>query len=186
MRHSKSAGICIALLLSLLQPSVVSAQQSKQAPAAPVPAQIMAAKRIFIGNAGDDGWWTDSGPYNGGPDRAYNQFYAAMKSWGHYELVDSPAGADLLFEIGFALPAAATNVSQGNSVGSPPFDPQFRLAIRDPKTHALLWGFTEHSQWAILQGNREKNFDSTLARIVADVERLASPPEVPAGSAKPK
>jgi DNA helicase HerA-like ATPase len=31
-----------------------------------------------------------------------------------------------------------------------PYDPQFRLAIRDPKTNALLWAFTERVQWAIL------------------------------------
>jgi hypothetical protein len=36
-------------------------------------------------------------------------------------------------------------------------DPQSRLEIRDPKTNALLWGFTEHMEWAILQGNRNRN-----------------------------
>ncbi len=51
----------------------------------------------------------------------------------------------------------------------PPMIPNFRLEIRDPKTNALLWGFTEHVQWAILQGNRNKNFDQASARIVADV-----------------
>jgi len=47
------------------------------APPAPLPAQIVNAKRIFISNAGDD---NRDGAYNGGTDRAYNQFYAAMKS----------------------------------------------------------------------------------------------------------
>lgn len=28
--------------------------------------------------------------YSGGPDRLYNEFYAAMKSWGRYELVSTP------------------------------------------------------------------------------------------------
>ena len=32
----------------------------------------------------------------------YNEFYAAMKSWGRYELVSSPADADMVFEIRFA------------------------------------------------------------------------------------
>ena len=37
--------------------------------------------------------------YSGGPDRAYNEFYAAMKTWGRYELVAAPRDADLVFEI---------------------------------------------------------------------------------------
>jgi hypothetical protein len=44
------------------------------------------------------------------------------------------------------------------------------LEIRDPKTNALLWAFTEHVHWAILQGNRDKNFDQALTRIVSDVQ----------------
>ena len=46
---------------------------------------------------------------------------------------------------------------------------------RDPKTNSLLWGITEHAQWAILQGNRERNFDQALAKLVADLERLVTP-----------
>jgi hypothetical protein len=56
----------------------------------------------------------------------------------------------------------------------PTYDPQFRLEIRDPKTNALLWGFTEHMQWAILQGNLNRNFDQASARIVTDVLALGT------------
>jgi len=96
-----------------------------------------------------------------------------MKSAGRYELVGSPAEADLLFEVRVAVK------------GGPQFDPQFRLAIRDPKTNALLWGFTEHMEWAVLQGNRNKNFDQASARIVTDVLALATRAAGPTMSAKP-
>ncbi len=43
---------------------------------------------------------------------------------------------------------------------------------RDSRTNALLWGFTEHVQWAILQGKRDENFDLTLNKIVAEVRTL--------------
>jgi len=98
-----------------------------------------------------------------------------MKSWGHFELLSSPAEADLLLEIRFHYPLAEQPVVRGDSIGGIKYDPQFRLEIRDPKTNALLWGITEHAQWAILQGNRERNFDQALARLVANLERLVTP-----------
>jgi hypothetical protein len=64
-------------------------------------------------------------------------------------------------------------VFKGDTIG-PADEPQFRLVILDPKTHATLWAFTEHVQWARLQGNRDKNFDQAMAKIVEDVKGLES------------
>src|SRR5215471_5988668 len=52
-------------------------------PPAPLPAQIVSGKRVFISYAGGElkDW------FNGGPNRVYDQFYAEMKQWGRYELV---------------------------------------------------------------------------------------------------
>ena len=88
--------LCLAALL--LQISVLTAEQSKQVPPAPVPPQILSAKKVFIANAGGEQPAEDA-QYSGDSDRAYNQFYAAMRTWGRYELVASPAEADLWFEI---------------------------------------------------------------------------------------
>jgi hypothetical protein len=163
--------LCLAALL--LQISVLTAEQSKQVPPAPVPPQILSAKKVFIANAGGEQPAEDA-QYSGDSDRAYNQFYAAMKTWGRYELVESPAEADLWFEIRFTAPPASRPVSQGNTLGTAEFDPQFRMVIRDPKTTAILWAFTEHAGWAILKGNRDRNFDLGMTRIVTDVQRLSA------------
>ena len=177
-RQLRSAVLCVALCIgletSLLSVSVWAAEQTKPVPAAPIPAQILAAKKVFVANAGAEQRSYEDPLFNGGPERTYNQFYAAMKTWGRYELVSAPADADLLFEIGLRIPAIGGPEAQG-AIGGIPFDPQFRLEIRDPKTNALLWAFTEHAQWAILQGNRERNFDQTLTRIVSDLQGLMLP-----------
>ena len=55
-------------------------------------------------------------------------------------------------------------------------DPQFQLAIRDVKTHVLLWTFTEHLQNALLQGNRDKNFEHAMAAVVNDIKNVAGQP----------
>jgi len=76
-----------------------SSKSSKEVPPVPVPALILTAKKVFIANGGGDESLFDSPQYSGGPDRLYNEFYAAMKSWGRYELVGSPHEADLVFEV---------------------------------------------------------------------------------------
>jgi len=152
------------LLIAVLVPpiTVSAAQQAKAAlpPPAPIPAQILSAKKAFIGNAGGE----ESRLFSGGPDRAYNQFYAAMKSWGRYELVATPADADLLFEIQATFPYSVPQV------------PRFQVAIRDPRTHAALWAFVEWVEPAGLQSNRDKNFDAALNRIVSSLQELVAAP----------
>jgi hypothetical protein len=167
----------VSLLILLLQVSVPAAEQAKLAPAAPIPRQILAAKKVFIANAGGDERWFDDPIFSGRPERLYDEFYAAIKSAGQYEIVDTPADADLLFDIGFTAPMVSGVGARGDSLAAKPYDPQLRLAICDPKTSALLWAFTEHVQWAILQGNRDKNLEQTLAKIVSDLQGLSASSE---------
>lgn len=183
-RHLEAVVIAVLLLISLTQAPILKAVEPK-VPPAPIPTQIATAKKIFIANAGGDERSFEDPIFNGGPDRTYNQFYAAMKSAGRFELVGSPAEADLIFEIQFLLPTAEPAATRGESLATIAFDPQLRLAIRDPKSGSVLWGFTEHVQWAILQGNRDKNFDQAEARLVSGVQALTSRADAVAGNVKP-
>jgi hypothetical protein len=174
----------LSLAIVVLHNSILAAQQPKQVPPAPIPAQILVAKKVFVANAGGEAPWKDNAQFNGGVDRSYSQFYGALKTWGRYELVGAPADADLLFEIQFTVLSVAGDAAEG--IGGRPYDPQFRLIIRDPKTSALLWAFTEHVPWAILQGNRDKNFDRTLDRIMSDAKGLTiQSPAAPDRADKP-
>ena len=144
---------------------VFGAQQPKEAVVspAPVPVQVIGGKKVFVSNAGEENFRSPLGlVFSGGSDRVYSQFYAAMKQWGRYDLVSAPADADLVFEIGFTL---------GNV---PPELGHLRLAIRDPKTSVLLWGFAEYVQSAVLKGNRDKEFDRSMGAIVDDVKNLVT------------
>jgi len=72
--------------MALLLAGSVCAQQKKAADsastAAPIPAQILTAKKVFIANGGGDKSGYEGATYSGGPDRAYNEFYSVMKAWG--------------------------------------------------------------------------------------------------------
>jgi hypothetical protein len=145
-----------------------AAQQDDGVPAAPAPAPIFSAKRIFISNA--------SGEIRlppGNPDLAYDEFYAAMKSWGRYEIVSSPIDADLVFEIRYTFVIGPTGVTLGNGGSTQDF--QFRLVIRDLKSQVVLWAFSESIPPASKQATSRQCFDQAMARIVDDVKRLAVP-----------
>ena len=134
-----------------------------------MPVQIGAAQKVFISNAGGESFETviDQTVFNGGPDRPYNEFYADVKSWGRYEIVSSPADADLVLEISWVLTDTGLKL---------PVLGQLRLVVVDPKTHVTLWNFTEYVRGAILLGNRDKNFDQAMNTIVGRMRSLTSPP----------
>lgn len=99
----------------------------------------------------------------------------------------SPAEADLVFEIGFTNPFIEEHVSGGGGTGlsvssRPVSDSQFRLVIIDPGTRINLWVFTEHIAPALLQGNRDKNFDQALNSLVNDLRNVAGQPVATASS----
>lgn len=141
-------------------------QKSPPAPPAPVPAQIMSGKRIFIANAGEENVTVPIGSIlSGSSDRVYDQFYAGIQKWGRYELVSAPSEADLIFEIGFTINGSPQLPETGH----------LRLSIRDPKTNVLLWTCVEYAQTAIRKGNRDKNLDQAMSIIVAELKNLLTP-----------
>lgn len=159
-----------ATLLILASASLLVAQgKSPAIPPAPIPSQIPAAQKVFISNLGGESFETvfDQVVFNGGPDRPYNQFYASMKNWGHYELVSSPSDADLVLEISWVLSDTGLKL---------PVLGQLRLVVVDPKTHISLWSLTEYVRGAILLGNRDKNFDHAMSTIVGRLKLLSMPP----------
>ncbi len=152
------------LILGLIPIALLNAQQS--ATDAPVPPQIAAAKKVFVSNGGSDTGvrrFADrfSDMYTGGPDRTYNQFYGAMKGWGHYELVTAPADADLVFEITFR--------SDFHAQGS-----RFRLRIIDPKTRTVLWSVSELVEPFARKSTGNKNYDRALGYLITDLKDLVA------------
>ena len=145
--------------LIILFVSVVHAQKTKAPEPAPIPPQIAAARKVFISNAGGDSVvaFTGSETFDGGPDRPYNEFYAAMKSWGKYQIVSSPSQSDLIFEINWTL---------GDAQLKAPVLGELRLTIIDARMGVALWSFMDYVQSAFLLSNRDKNLDAAMNELV--------------------
>lgn len=174
MKHLKAAVLCFGLAMPLLSGPISATQQKKPTHPAPIPTQILTAKKVFIANGGGDESRYESALYSGGPDRPYNEFYAAMKAWGRYELVAAPGEADLVFEIRLTI-FQLQHIRVLADSDNPAYDSQFRFVIRDAKTHETLWGLTEHAQVAALQSSRDRNFEQAMAAVVAEVQRIVGP-----------
>ena len=113
------------------------------------------------------------------PNRAYNSFYSAVDSWGHYELVGETTDADLVLVIKFTNPAVERlrdrNADDGN--GSV-YDPQLNLSINDPKTGLPLWTITEHIEPGGDRVEANGRFDDAVTRLVDDLKQLNLRPDL--------
>jgi hypothetical protein len=168
--------MCAAASLgfAMLSSSSVAMLAQTAVPAAPLPSQILNAKKVFISNAGG---LLDLSMVSGDRTREYNEFYAAIQGWGRYQLVGSPAEADLVLQISIIyIPRQGVDQVV-------PF-PTFRLALLDPKTNIILWVLDEYlvdkpGLSLILKKNRDKVFDEAINKIVGDLKALyATPAEV--------
>lgn len=139
---------------------------------APVPPELTTATRVFISNAGADSGLFPS-PFTGAPDRAYNEFYAAIKDWGRYQLVADPASADLVFELQLTAPSGPSDPDKTKGASDPL--PMLRLVIFDRKTHYVLWALTESIDHAVGAKAHNRNFDDAIAALTTELKRLTAP-----------
>jgi len=158
----------LGVALSFATPSL--AQMPAYTQAGPIPSALATARTIFISNAGaDSGLFYEPFPddpnrpyiFSGDPDRAYTEFYAALKATGKFNLVSNPEIADLVLELRLTAPENPV-MSEGEVYPLP----VFRLVIYDGKTHYILWTVTHSIDNAILRRNCDKNFDAALAEVL--------------------
>jgi hypothetical protein len=170
MLKVRLAVVSLAIAMMLPAPSALLAQTAKIAAAAPLPSQIVTAKKIFISNAAtvfDRGLWT------GGPAQPYNELYAAMNSWGHYDLVGAPGDADIVLEISLAgAIAGAPSLTAVEGAG----EPQIKLVLLDPKTRIVLWTLNEDTNVNHMQKGRNQSLEDTINKLVADLKALTAQP----------
>jgi hypothetical protein len=161
--------VLTAVILCAAPTRAQEQQRSAASRLAPIPPAISSAKKIFISNAGADAGLFPH-PFSGAQDRMYNQFYAAMQKWGHYELVAAPDDADLVFELRLSGPIGPANPDKVKGASDPL--PIFYLTIVERKSHYTLWTLTESIGLANLQKTHDRNFDNALDALVVDLQSL--------------
>lgn len=149
------------MTVALLMPSRLQAQQSSALPSAPVPPQVISAKKVFIINAEGTND-VRIAKYLGGPNGIYNQFYANVKKTGRFEPTSAPVEADVALQVTLSM----YDLIPGNA--------RFKLSILDPKTNMLLWTISEPVEGAVLTKTAQKNIARSLARLAQDLVMVAA------------
>jgi hypothetical protein len=163
-----SSALCAALICA-----AASAQVPAYKEAGPIPPALLAARTLFISNGGTvSQFFPDT--FTGDANRAYSQFYAALKTTGKYGLVGDPSQADLVLYL--RLVARSCRSISYNCVGVPDPQPIFYLTVYDRKTHYVLWTITQPVDSAILLKNHDHNFDAALAVVIREFERVTGKP----------
>jgi hypothetical protein len=159
----------IKISVVVLLASAAMAAQEQHAAAAPVPPMIGGAKNVFIANSGEEGDLCEQQTWHaGGMNRTYNEFYAAMKSWGRFNIVTLPAEADIVFDVGIV-----------DHNCSPSATSHFRVVIVDPKTHTTLWSVAQYIEAAGIAKTREKNYELAMTALVNNVKTVVLSPTAP-------
>ena len=150
-----------------ISPATQTAQLAT-VPPGPVPTQILSAHSIFLVNDGADANFPLSA------ERSYSETYAELKDWGHFQLVGSPAEADLVFRLREIAPITGVT---GDRNGVYSIDsPAFQLTITDPKTNVSLWTITSPVQVAVRKRVREHWLNIGLVNLVSRVKVLTNQP----------
>jgi hypothetical protein len=163
MKMAKLGLGLLVIAMAIGATMVTATAQAVNATAAPVPSTIFTAKKVFISNTTGEMVLPP-----GDPDMTYNEFYAAMKSWGRYELVNSPADADMVLQIRFAY----TYILQPPAGFGTNFE--FQLRMLDPKSGIVLWAFTESMPQSSNKTKAQGYFEQTLGALVGDLKNLTN------------
>ncbi len=171
MFHRNGQGVLraiLAVVVVMCGIAMNAATENENKPAvttAPMPTAIATAKRVFVGNAGVDGNSIPAFRQFGDMNLAYNLFYMAMKNWGRYELVGSPADADLVLEISFAAPLIGSEKLLTSA-------PYLRLEISDAKSHFVLWTIVEPVEGAYRKATWEHNVNTGVTNLLSDLKNI--------------
>lgn len=170
MLKVKLAVASLGFAMMLPASIALHAQTVNIAPAAPIPSQILTARKVFISNAGGG---LDPKLWSGGTAQPYNELYAAFKSSGQYQLVGAPADADLVMEISFSNPL--TDVSGTKESGASSSNTsQLKLVLLDPKTNIALWTLNEKTSTTHMQKGRDQALADTISKLVVDLKALTA------------
>jgi hypothetical protein len=97
--------------------------------------RLLAAHTLYLAKG------TQDARFPAAPDDAYNLVLNNLKNWGHYQIVNSIAQADLVLQLRDAVKTSVVDASDPNdpTASNVYYLPSFQLTIADPSTLAPLW-----------------------------------------------
>lgn len=130
--------------------------------------RLLSAHTLYLAKSTQDANFPTS------PDHAYNLVLANLRSWGHYQIVDSIAQADLVLQLRDAVHANVINDPDPNSTGSTVYYlPSFQLTIADPSTLSPIWTVNSGIPTSIKQKKQSALVVAAAQNLVSQIKLLA-------------
>jgi hypothetical protein len=174
--HTLVAGalILVGLTANPVVAPACGAQIARGDSLPPVPAQIAAARRVFVSNAGAATYGSERyyalTRYDNPGERLYDDVFTAVKRWSRVAIADSPRDADIVYDLQFANPIVDKRTPDDFE-----YDPQVHVRLLDPQTQTVLWALTEHIEPASSRAGDNAAFDRAAARLVERLGALSDP-----------
>ena len=176
---NRFAALCVVFGLLFTPPILAQEKMTrKNIPPAPLPAAVVHARKVFLLN----GQTTAEALTKNGNILAFDTFYSDMKSWGKYELVDSPKDADIVIELqyrpysegarSFGVYNPSTETVTTHSVTTSGAD--FALVIYEAKSRDELWSVSDSCGFARLVKNQQKEVIKSIGRLVDGLKTRTS------------
>ena len=169
----------VLLFFSLLCCAQEDTKEAPKPAMAPL-ARLQAAKTAFVKNVD-------------GSSIGFDTVTSTLDGWGRYQLVDSPAKADLLIEItspdegsggvsvsSSAGPSRTTGGYEQSTKSSRELSSgggAMRLVVRDAKTRLTLWGASQPVKGAYKKNARENNLVEAAQKLVSKFRDRVEPVE---------
>ena len=130
------SALCLSLTVLALGCATTAPAPAPQPAPPDVITRIFSAHKIFLSNAGADDSFLHDIP--NGATIGYNQLYASLQQWGYFQLVDTPAQADLIFQLRGTETAPELESTFSGNIVPHQHAPILELTILDPQDLTLL------------------------------------------------
>ena len=181
---------CLAIALAVMTFRCWGAQNEALGPQMTSGTATHPRQKIFISNTSDG----EGLVLEDAPAWTYSRFYAAMQILGHYQIVDRPADADLIFEVNyrepweFIMPKTLYPFTPVKDPCNPYQDyhdylPKVSLDIWNARHSILLGSYTQPINpdftWAnSLELHLQENLDTAIATVIDRAERAVGHPSI--------
>ena len=136
--------------------------------------ETLSAQKVFLANGGAAPVLAKAFSEAGLTNEPYSSFYSALRSWGNWQILSSPDGADLVLVV-------SAEASPGTYYkGMPNYNLDLELRIIDGKTRLPLWTLRQPLEGAFLKSTFERNYRSSITGLITQLKQLAPPrPQTP-------
>jgi hypothetical protein len=135
------------------------------APEAMARERLLSAHTLFLARS------TQDANFPASPDAAYNLVLSKLQNWGHFQLVDNIAQADLVLQLRDAVKTSVVD-DANDPATTVYYIPSFQITIADPTTLSPIWTVSTSVPTALKAKNESTLLSAAAENVVSQLKLL--------------